>query len=119
MIKLSVIIVNYNVKFFLEQALLSVRKASRNLSVEIFVVDNHSVDGSVQMVKEKFAEVILIENKDNIHLIRGNHEDWSININYGFMNELIQKYRYIDDELKNAIVQLYCFLPVAFASINE
>ncbi len=74
MIKLSVIIVNYNVKFFLEQALLSVRKASRNFSVEIFVVDNHSVDGSVQMVKEKFAEVILIENKDNTGFAKANNQ---------------------------------------------
>lgn len=62
---LSVIIVNYNVKYFLEQALLSVRKASTNLSVEVFVVDNNSVDDSVPMVREKFPEVKLIVNKDN------------------------------------------------------
>ena len=74
MIKLSVIIVNYNVKFFLEQALLSVRKASRNLEVEIFVVDNHSVDGSVQMVKEKFNDVILIENKENTGFSKANNQ---------------------------------------------
>jgi GT2 family glycosyltransferase len=63
--KLSVIIVNYNVKYFLEQALLSVRKASANLEVEVFVVDNNSVDESVQMVREKFPEVQLIVNKHN------------------------------------------------------
>ena len=63
--KLSVIIVNYNVKHFLEQALLSVRKASANLAVEVFVVDNNSVDDSVLMVREKFPEVHLIANKDN------------------------------------------------------
>lgn len=63
--KLSVIIVNYNVQHFLEQCLHSVRKASKNVSTEIFVVDNNSVDGSVQMVKEKFPEVRLIENKKN------------------------------------------------------
>lgn len=62
---LSVIIVNYNVRYFLEQALLSVRKASRGLKVEVFVVDNNSVDDSVAMVKEKFKEVILIANTDN------------------------------------------------------
>ncbi|MCB0653813.1 MAG: glycosyltransferase [Saprospiraceae bacterium] len=62
---LSVIIVNYNVRYFLEQALLSVRKASRGLKVEIFVVDNNSVDDSVAMVKEKFPEVLLIANTDN------------------------------------------------------
>ncbi len=63
--KLSVIIVNYNVKYFLEQALYSVRKAVKNLTVEVFVVDNNSKDGSVEMVREKFPEVILIANKDN------------------------------------------------------
>ena len=63
--KLSVIIVNYNVQHFLEQCLHSVRKASRDVTTEIFVVDNNSVDGSVQMVKAKFPEVQLIENKKN------------------------------------------------------
>ena len=45
--KLSVIIVNYNVKYFLEQALLSVRKATGNRNVEVFGVNNNSVDESV------------------------------------------------------------------------
>lgn len=63
--KLTVIIVNYNVQHFLEQCLHSVRKASKNVSTEVFVVDNNSVDGSVNMVKEKFPEVQLIENKKN------------------------------------------------------
>lgn len=64
-VKLSVIIVNYNVEFFLEQCLHSVRTALKNISSEVFVVDNNSVDGSVRMVKEKFPEVRLIENKKN------------------------------------------------------
>lgn len=63
--KLSVIIVNYNVKYFLEQVLNSVRKASEGLSIEVFVVDNNSVDDSVAMVRDKFPEVNLIANKDN------------------------------------------------------
>lgn len=63
--KLSVIIVNYNVKYFLEQALLSVGRASRGLEVETWVVDNNSVDDSVRMVQEKFPEVHLIQNQDN------------------------------------------------------
>ena len=63
--KLSIIIVNYNVKYFLEQALLSVRQAIANIDAEVFVVDNNSVDDSVELVREKFPEVILIANKDN------------------------------------------------------
>ena len=45
--KLTVVIVNYNVRFFLEQCLLSVEKAMRNVQGEVYVVDNNSVDGSV------------------------------------------------------------------------
>jgi len=63
--KLSIVIVNYNVKYFLEQVLLSVRKATKGLSMEVFVVDNNSVDESVRMVREKFPEVILIANENN------------------------------------------------------
>jgi O-antigen biosynthesis protein len=73
-VKLSVIIVNYNVQHFLEQCLYSVRKAAANVSTEVFVVDNNSVDGSVQMVKEKFPEVHLIENKKNTGFSYANNQ---------------------------------------------
>ncbi|MCB0632281.1 MAG: glycosyltransferase [Saprospiraceae bacterium] len=63
--KLSVIIVNYNVRYFLEQALLSVRKAGKGVDCDVWVVDNNSVDDSVAMITEKFQEVHLIVNKDN------------------------------------------------------
>ncbi len=64
--KLSVIIVNYNVKHFLEQCLHSVIKASEGAEAEIFVVDNASVDGSCQMVRGRFPGVRLIENEKNL-----------------------------------------------------
>ncbi len=63
--KLSVIIVNYNVRYFLEQTLLSVQKAAQKINAEIFVVDNNSVDDSLAMVRERFPEVKIIANKDN------------------------------------------------------
>ncbi|PKP15647.1 MAG: glycosyl transferase family 2, partial [Bacteroidetes bacterium HGW-Bacteroidetes-22] len=72
--KLSVIIVNYNVEFFLGQCLLSVRKAMQDNDVEVFVVDNNSVDGSVAMVQEKFPEVILIANQENTGFSRANNQ---------------------------------------------
>lgn len=72
--KLSVIIVNYNVKYFLEQALLSVRIASDGIETEVFVVDNNSVDDSVAMVREKFPEVKLIVNKDNVGFSCANNQ---------------------------------------------
>ena len=66
-LKLSVVIVNYNVCYFLEQALLSVRRAVEKLGqpAEVFVVDNNSADGSVAMVRARFPEVTLLVNRDN------------------------------------------------------
>ncbi len=63
--ELSVIIVNYNVRYFLEQCLLSVERAVRGIEAEVFVVDNHSADGSVEMVARRFPWVRLIANADN------------------------------------------------------
>jgi len=63
--KLSVVIVNYNVKHFIEQCLFSVLKASENFECEVFVVDNNSVDGSVTLIREKFPQINLIVNKTN------------------------------------------------------
>lgn len=72
--KLSIIIVNYNVEHFLEQCLLSVRKACEKIEAEVIVVDNASVDGSVEMVKEKFPEVLLIANSDNRGFSKANNQ---------------------------------------------
>lgn len=72
--KLSVIIVNYNVCYFLEQAIKSVLKAVGDLDLEIIVVDNNSVDGSVELVQKKFPEVILIANKQNVGFSKANNQ---------------------------------------------
>jgi GT2 family glycosyltransferase len=75
-VKLSVVIVSYNVCYFLEQALLSVRRAVEKLGepVEVFVVDNNSADGSVAMVRARFPEVVLIANRDNPGFSKGNNQ---------------------------------------------
>lgn len=72
--KLSVIIVNYNVQYFLENCLNSVFKGASNIDVEVFVVDNNSVDGSVKMVKNKFPEVKLIANQVNLGFSKANNQ---------------------------------------------
>ncbi len=72
--KLSIVIVNYNVKYFLEQCLYSVRKAIHNMDAEIFVVDNNSVDGSLEMLHQKFPDITLIANKDNVGFSIANNQ---------------------------------------------
>ena len=72
--KLSIIIVNYNVKHFLEQCVLSVKKALAGIEGEIYVVDNNSVDGSVEMIQSKFPEVKLIANKENTGFSKANNQ---------------------------------------------
>lgn len=64
--QLSVIIVNYNVKYFLEQCLLSVQKAVEGIDAEVFVVDNASSDGSREYLEPKFTNIHFDWNKENV-----------------------------------------------------
>jgi len=79
--KLSIVIVNYNVAYFLEQCLHSVYASKLAFDHEVFVVDNNSIDGSIAMVKEKFPKVNLIENKENLGFSKANNQ--AINISKG------------------------------------
>ena len=76
--KLSIIIVNYNVKHFLEQCLKSVEKAIEQLDAEIIVVDNNSVDGSLKMINHKFPKVVVIPNKTNTGFSVANNQGINI-----------------------------------------
>ncbi|WP_296381960.1 glycosyltransferase family 2 protein [Winogradskyella sp.] len=71
--KLSVIILNYNVRYFLELCLKSVEAAIQGVDAEIIVVDNNSPDDSCDMVKQLFPSVRLIENKENSGFSKGNN----------------------------------------------
>ena len=62
---LSIIIVNWNARDYLRKCLESVNKHSNGLNLEIFVVDNSSNDGSIEMLKREFTKINLIENKNN------------------------------------------------------
>lgn len=77
--KLSIVIVNYNVRFFLEQCLESVFASDTEcgegrLELDVWVVDNDSVDDSVAMVRERFPQVTVIENKENVGFARANNQ---------------------------------------------
>ena len=71
--QLSVIILNYNVRYFLEQCILSVQKALEGIDSEIIVVDNASSDDSCDMMKIKFPHIKLIENTVNLGFPKGNN----------------------------------------------
>lgn len=70
---LSVIIVNYNVKYFLEQCLYSVQKAIVGLDAEVIVVDNHSTDDSIAYLQPKFKFVQFISSNENLGFGKANN----------------------------------------------
>lgn len=69
----SIIIVNYNTKELTKNCLKSVYEQTKDLNFEIFLVDNASSDGSQEMIKNEFPNVILIENKENLGFGRANN----------------------------------------------
>ena len=73
MLDLSIIIVSYNTKDFLEKCLESIYKTSKGFSFEVIVSDNNSKDGSVDLVKKQFKDVILLENKENLGFSKANN----------------------------------------------
>ena len=72
--KLSVVILNYNVRYFLELCLQSVEAALEGVDSEIIVIDNNSKDGSCDMVREKFPSITLIENTSNVGFSKANNQ---------------------------------------------
>ncbi len=72
--KLSVVVVNYNVQYFLEQCLYSVQQAIKGIEAEVFVVDNVSKDDSVAMVHQKFPWVKLMVNTENVGFSKANNQ---------------------------------------------
>jgi len=71
---LSVIIVNYNVRYFLELCLRSTEKALEGIESEIIVVDNHSSDESVSYLQPKFPGIRFIANRENVGFSRANNQ---------------------------------------------
>ncbi len=72
--KISVIILNYNVRYFLEQCILSVQSGLKYLDGEIIVIDNNSEDDSCEMVKQRFPHITLIQNKENVGFSKANNQ---------------------------------------------
>ena len=84
---LSIVIVNYNVKYFLKQCMSSVLGSATRLAdgstleFDVWVVDNDSVDGSVDMVQHDFPQVHVVANKDNVGFARANNQALQLSTN--------------------------------------
>lgn len=75
MTDIGIVIVNYNVRHFLVQCLHSIRQSTTHqLNIEVWVVDNASVDGSCALLKSDFPEVHLIENTENVGFSKANNQ---------------------------------------------
>jgi len=72
--QLSIVIVSYNVREFLEQALVSIRKAAAGIEHEIWIVDNNSADGTAEWISSRFRDVRLIANRENAGFARANNQ---------------------------------------------
>ena len=71
---ISIIIVNYNVKYFLRQCLQSIKGSDYDGVVEVLVVDNNSTDGSELMMREEFPEIRYIYNTSNVGFSKANNQ---------------------------------------------
>lgn len=72
--KLSVVIVNYNVKYYLEQTLCSVFRAAGSLALDVWVVDNASTDGSQEYITRRFPQVHYLYNQENVGFSKANNQ---------------------------------------------
>ncbi len=71
--KLNVVIVNYNVKYYVAQCLTSLQRALKGIDAEVWVVDNHSADGSVDYLRARFPQVHVVACKHNLGFARANN----------------------------------------------
>lgn len=72
--RIAVIIVNYNVKYFVEQCIHSIQRASKGLKVDVYVVDNCSSDYSINYLRPRFPDVTFIVNDDNEGFSKANNK---------------------------------------------
>ncbi len=110
-IDLSIIIVNYNVKEFLQNLLTSIQKSSLNVTKEIIVVDNASDDGSVEIIQEKFPDVKLIANKVNVGF--GNANNIGLKLASGKFILLINPDAIVQEDTFQKLIEFFNSTPDA------
>lgn len=96
---LSIVIVNWNTKDLLIQCLKSLDQTLQRLKMEIFVVDNGSVDGSVELVREKFPGAIVIQNPMNLGFAKANNQ--ALNLSKGKFTLLLNP----DTQVKEGAIE--------------
>ncbi|MBU1651281.1 glycosyltransferase family 2 protein, partial [bacterium] len=77
-VDITVVIVNYNVRPFLNHCLQSVLRAGDDLNLEVIVVDNASSDESAEMVAQNYPEVVLLVNQENVGFAKANNQAFRI-----------------------------------------
>lgn len=100
----SIIIVNFNTKHLLENCLTSIYEKTKDILFEVIVSDNGSKDGSIEMIKNKFPQVILLENNDNLGFGKAN--------NKGLLKASGKYILYLNSDtvlLNNAVKYFYTF----------
>lgn len=73
-IELSVVIVNYNGLKYLKDCFDSLQEKLHDISFEIILIDNNSIDESCGFIKKNYPDVVLIESKENLGFGKGNNE---------------------------------------------
>ncbi len=73
-IDLTISVVSYDAKELLKNCLSSIYQYTRGIKFEVILVDNGSTDGSIEMLKEEFPQVKLIENRENLGFARANNQ---------------------------------------------
>jgi len=77
-VNISIVIVNWNTKEILKNCLQSIYEQTKDIAFETIVIDNGSTDGSVEMIKGRFPEVVLIENDENRGFAAANNQGIAI-----------------------------------------
>lgn len=76
--RITTVIVNYRLKYFLEQTLLSVEEAYTEVDGRTIVIDNNSGDDSIDFLEERFPSVTFIRNKENVGFARANNQGFAL-----------------------------------------
>jgi GT2 family glycosyltransferase len=104
-VELSIIIVNYNVKEFLQNLIHSLQKAVAQIDYEIIVVDNASDDGSVEFIREKFPQIKLIANQTNLGFSKANN--LALKLAKGKFNLLINPDTIVSEDTISKMIEFF------------